>query len=48
MDLVPPYVPAGERYEQMPYRRCGRSDLRLPALSLGLWQNFVLGTDRRQ
>jgi L-glyceraldehyde 3-phosphate reductase len=38
------YVPADDRYEQMPYRRCGRSGLRLPAISLGLWQNF--GDDR--
>ena len=30
----------GGRYEHMPYRRCGRSGIRLPALSLGLWQNF--------
>jgi L-glyceraldehyde 3-phosphate reductase len=28
------------RYERMPYRRCGRSGLRLPAISLGLWHNF--------
>ncbi|MCF0199693.1 MAG: aldo/keto reductase [Bacteroidaceae bacterium] len=28
------------RYEQMPYRRCGRSSLLLPAISLGLWHNF--------
>jgi L-glyceraldehyde 3-phosphate reductase len=28
------------RYERMPYRRCGRSGLRLPAVSLGLWHNF--------
>ncbi|HWF32846.1 MAG TPA: L-glyceraldehyde 3-phosphate reductase [Solirubrobacteraceae bacterium] len=34
------YVPASERYEAMQYRRCGRSGLRLPAISLGLWQNF--------
>ncbi|WP_151773906.1 L-glyceraldehyde 3-phosphate reductase [Streptomyces abyssomicinicus] len=32
------------RYEQMPYRRTGRSGLKLPALSLGLWHNF--GPDR--
>ncbi len=38
------YVPAQERYESMPYRRCGRSGLQLPAISLGLWQNF--GDDR--
>ncbi len=34
------YLPAGERYDRMPYRRCGRSGLDLPAISLGLWQNF--------
>ncbi len=44
VDLVPPYLPADDRYDRMPYRRCGRSGIQLPALSLGLWQNF--GTDR--
>ena len=34
------YVPAQDRYEQMQYRRSGRSGLQLPALSLGLWNNF--------
>ena len=34
------YVPAEDRYETMAYRRCGRSGLDLPALSLGLWHNF--------
>jgi L-glyceraldehyde 3-phosphate reductase len=38
------YVPAEDRYDDMPYRRCGRSGLQLPAVSLGLWQNF--GADR--
>jgi L-glyceraldehyde 3-phosphate reductase len=38
------YVPADTRYERMPYRRSGRSGLKLPAISLGLWQNF--GTER--
>ncbi len=38
------YVPSDDRYEQIPYRRCGRSGLQLPAISLGLWQNF--GDDR--
>jgi L-glyceraldehyde 3-phosphate reductase len=37
-------VPADDRYERMEYRRCGRSGLRLPAVSLGLWHNF--GHDR--
>src|SRR5437867_3664407 len=40
----------GERYTRMPYRRTGRSGLLLPAISLGLWQNFgddrPLGTQR--
>ena len=34
------YIPASNRYETMPYRRTGRSGLDLPAVSLGLWQNF--------
>ncbi|MBA2558671.1 MAG: L-glyceraldehyde 3-phosphate reductase [Propionibacteriales bacterium] len=38
------YTPADDRYASMPYRRCGRSGLLLPPLSLGLWQNF--GDDR--
>jgi L-glyceraldehyde 3-phosphate reductase len=37
---VDPYLPRVERYDEMAYRRCGRSGLRLPAISLGLWQNF--------
>ena len=39
-----PYSAAQDRYDSMPYRRSGRSGLRLPAISLGLWQNF--GADR--
>jgi L-glyceraldehyde 3-phosphate reductase len=34
------YLAAVERYASMSYRRCGRSGLRLPPISLGLWQNF--------
>jgi L-glyceraldehyde 3-phosphate reductase len=34
------YVPAENRYDAMPYRRCGRSGLLLPPISLGLWHNF--------
>ncbi|PJD12365.1 L-glyceraldehyde 3-phosphate reductase [Enterobacter bugandensis] len=34
------YQPDKNRYETMEYRRCGRSGLRLPAVSLGLWHNF--------
>jgi L-glyceraldehyde 3-phosphate reductase len=39
-EIVEAYVPEPDRYERMPYRRCGRSGLQLPAISLGLWQNF--------
>ncbi len=34
------YRPDPSRYDKMPYRRCGRSGLLLPAISLGLWHNF--------
>ena len=34
------YVAADGRYGQLPYRRCGRSGIQLPEISLGLWQNF--------
>lgn len=34
------YIPADDRYKKMPYRRCGKSGLKLPAVSLGLWHNF--------
>jgi L-glyceraldehyde 3-phosphate reductase len=38
------YTPASDRYDHMTYRRSGRSGIRLPAVSLGLWHNF--GDDR--
>jgi L-glyceraldehyde 3-phosphate reductase len=38
------YLAAADRYQPMPYRRCGRSGIKLPEISLGLWQNF--GDDR--
>jgi L-glyceraldehyde 3-phosphate reductase len=38
------YLPVPDRYERFAYRRCGRSGLQLPPVSLGLWQNF--GDDR--
>jgi len=39
--MYPIYTPDSGRYDgRMPYRRCGRSGLLLPAMSLGLWQNF--------
>lgn len=34
------YAAAADRYQQIPYRRCGRSGIQLPTVSLGLWQNF--------
>jgi L-glyceraldehyde 3-phosphate reductase len=34
------YIPNSTRYKNMPYRRCGKSGLLLPAVSLGLWHNF--------
>src|ERR1700736_2724797 len=34
------YVAAADRYSRFPYRRCGRSGIMLPEISLGLWQNF--------
>ena len=34
------WQPADNRYETMIYNRCGRSGLKLPAISLGLWHNF--------
>ncbi|WP_111429543.1 L-glyceraldehyde 3-phosphate reductase [Rhodobacteraceae bacterium DSL-40] len=34
------WTPSDTRYHTMPYRRCGRSGLKLPAVSLGLWHNF--------
>src|SRR5271167_4448237 len=38
-----PYIPSPGRYESMLYNRCGRSGLKLPAISLGLWHNFGFG-----
>lgn len=34
------YKPSANRYNEIPYKRCGKSGLQLPAISLGLWQNF--------
>ncbi|WP_350340115.1 aldo/keto reductase [Paraflavitalea speifideaquila] len=34
------YQPASNRYGTMQYRRCGKSGIQLPAISLGLWHNF--------
>ena len=34
------YIPAENCYDSMPYRRCGKSGVMLPAISLGLWHNF--------
>lgn len=38
------YIPNPSRYEKMKYNRCGKSGLKLPAVSLGLWQNFGYGS----
>jgi len=40
MNTLDPFVAADDRYTHTPYRRCGRSGLQLPAVSLGLWHNF--------
>lgn len=40
-----PYTAHPDRYQLMQYRRCGKSGLKLPALSLGLWHNFGLIDD---
>ena len=40
MPVADIYQPARDRYDTMPYRRVGASGLKLPAISLGLWQNF--------
>jgi len=34
------YIPSEKRYNAMTYRRCGKSGIQLPAISLGLWHNF--------
>jgi L-glyceraldehyde 3-phosphate reductase len=44
MGAMSTYQPSADRYASMQYRRCGRSGIQLPAISLGLWQNF--GDDR--
>lgn len=41
------YQPSAKRYADMEYRRCGKSGIKLPALSLGLWHNFG-GVDVRE
>lgn len=38
------YMPSESRYDKMKYNRCGKSGLKLPAISLGLWQNFGYGS----
>ena len=40
MPMIDQYQPGPDRYDRMSYRRIGRSGLHLPAISLGLWQNF--------
>lgn len=41
------WMPADTRYDKMLYNRCGRTGLKLPAISLGLWQNFGEETPHR-
>ncbi|ETN94040.1 L-glyceraldehyde 3-phosphate reductase [Zhouia amylolytica] len=42
---LPLYVPNANRYETIPYRRCGQSGILLPLISLGLWHNFGHSND---
>ena len=44
MDITERYIADEQRYEQMTFRRCGRSGVLLPGVSLGFWHNFG-GTD---
>src|SRR5690606_16184222 len=44
--IIMAYQPSQQRYDKMIYRRCGKSGLKLPALSLGLWHNFGEIDDR--
>jgi L-glyceraldehyde 3-phosphate reductase len=44
-NALQPYLPAADRYSQMKYRRCGKSGLVLPEISLGLWHNFGHNAD---
>ena len=39
------YIAKQDRYEKMEYRFCGRSGLKLPAMSVGLWHNFGYGSN---
>ncbi|MGB3774753.1 MAG: L-glyceraldehyde 3-phosphate reductase, partial [Leeuwenhoekiella sp.] len=40
MNITKTYTASDERYETMQYRRCGKSGIKLPLISLGLWHNF--------
>lgn len=42
---LPPYVANETRYDKMPFRRCGKSGILLPQISLGLWHNFGHNAD---
>ena len=42
------YIPSPNRYELMGYRRCGRSGVLLPEISLGFWHNFGEHHDEHQ
>ena len=41
MNVITKYYAEDKRYDSMLYRRVGRSGLKLPVISLGLWQNLV-------
>ncbi|MGO4913710.1 L-glyceraldehyde 3-phosphate reductase [Leeuwenhoekiella sp. W20_SRS_FM14] len=45
MNVTSKYLAADNRYETMRYRRCGRSGIKLPMISLGLWHNFGNSAD---
>lgn len=44
-NALSPYFPVSDRYSKMKYRRCGKSGLVLPEISLGLWHNFGHNAD---
>ena len=45
---LPSYVPSPNRYDKMQFRRCGKSGIQLPLISLGLWHNFGHADDFNQ
>ena len=45
IQIMTKYTPNPNRYNSMPYRRVGKSGLKLPAISLGMWHNFGSNDD---